>query len=318
MLTRYLILGFGQDALLSALELYRCKVPFMILTRRSQNASIKLKNFPYLIPHIRYAESIDVPVLLELKDEFKFGEILNFAANSFVQDSKVSFSSFIETNSRIVWEIIKFIRLQPNVILFHPLSSELFNTNSNDIFEPRNAYGLAKLVDYHSCRIACEFSDLKIDTCILFNHESIHRPGQFFTKKVISGIFSNDIKELRVYNAKSKRDWGYAPEYIKMILSRKRLPHFSLLQLGTGQLFSVEQFIDTSFELLNIDYSKSESGNLLKWSSDKLNIIETNRDEVDESRNVCADKKAVIESFGNLPNFCKKELVKQLIYDFQK
>ena len=87
MLTPFLILGFGQDALVSS-ELYRCKVPFVILTRRSQNASMKLDSFPDLIPHIRYAETIEVPVLLELHNEFKFGEILNFAANSLYKTQK--------------------------------------------------------------------------------------------------------------------------------------------------------------------------------------------------------------------------------------
>jgi len=315
---RYLIIGLGQDALLSALKLFEEGSQFKIIVRRSQSVSNKLKVFTKLTNHIQYIDNIDAAELLKIYNDFPFDEILNFAANSYVQDSKDNFATFIESNSGIVWEILKFLHIYPNVSFFHPLSSELYDKGSVDSFFPRNSYGLSKLVDYHSCRLAAEYQELKITNCVLFNHESYFRPEHFFTKKIIKALLEPKIIDLKVYNAKSQRDWGYAPEFIEMILDRDRAKGFNLYQLGTGELMSVENFIDEVLKVVKLDFSKKEKNGLIEWRSSCLNITEEVRSIKDQNRIVSANKKLVKASFGKLPKIHTKRLVSKLIKDHIK
>jgi len=312
----YLIISFGQDGYITAQKLYKMKIPFMVLARRSQSVSEKLNRSPHLKNFVVYSEIIDISTLIEIKKTFGFEEILNFAANSFVQDSITNFKSYVNNNSSIVWEILKFLQFEPSISYFHPLSSEILSDSANGDFKPRNSYGLGKLIDYHSCRISAETHSLNICTCIMFNHESKYRPDQFFTKKIIKGLFDKSISTLNIYNSKSYRDWGYAPEFIDLILNRPRSNGFQLTQLGTGFSMTVEDFVDHAFNHMSLDFEKNEVNGLLRWRSATLNINEQSRDIKDASRIKVAECEEVKKSFKRLPDIHTSSLVRQLMDDF--
>ena len=119
----------------------------------------------------------------------------------------------------------------------------------------------------------------------------------------------------KVYDAKSKRDWGYAPEYIQMIIDRNNETGYELTQLGTGTLLSVEGFIDHTLRVLNIDFEKTEESGLLSWRTERFTVREQNRDLRDQKRKLKANIEKVNEGFGCVPKICQNELVKTLVKD---
>lgn len=312
----YVIIGLGQDGFLAAKALKKENIPFCILTRRSMRLSEILDKNVEIKSHVTYTESIELEDLIKLYRSFKFSNILNFAANSFVQDSRLNFKNYTLSNSNIIWEIIKFLKVEPEVNLFHPLSSEILSSSVSSEFVPRNAYGLSKLIDYHSCRIAGEQENLNIHNCILFNHESIYRPNQFFTKKIIRFLNDKITSEISIYNAKSYRDWGYAPEFIDLILGKKPPKGFKLSQLGTGKLMSVEEFIDCALEVLRITFDKIEKNGLLSWTTQHMKINEISRDVADKDRVVKANPNLVRATFSRIPIISQENLVETLVRDY--
>lgn len=316
-----LVLGLGQDSVLLAKHFDTIGIDYRILARRSSGSIVKSENLELSKHKISFVSEINEIEMLRLKQVFDFTHIYNFAANSFVQDSRLNFEYFINNNSKILWEIFKLDYNIPGLWVFHPLSSEILDPNipiteNTCGLTPRNAYGAAKALDYHACAIANKERNLSINYSILFNHESKFRPDQFFTKKVIKAFQTGTMKNpynLNIYNTQSKRDWGSAPEFMELIAKAARNNISGQSILGTGHLMSVEEFIDYCFQMQNIDFEKIQENGLIKWSSNSLNIIEVGRDHLDANRKICAPKDVVRSKFGNTPSVYGKKLIRGLM-----
>jgi len=311
-----LIIGLGQDATLLALKLLKMNASFKLLVRRSANSSKMIDKYNKLRPHVIYSQEIDFGALLSIHQEHKIDYIYNFAANSFVQDSHLYFSTYINENFRIVTEILKFLKTDPTIGLFHPLSSEILDPNDQSRFLPRNAYGVSKLTEYFSCKVFSDHTKSSITTCVMFNHESNLRTNHFFTKKILSGILEGDNKTLEIYNTQSQRDWGYAPEFIDIILKSQKHNHTGLTYLGTGSTYSVEDFIDLAFTISGVDYEKTMIDNKWVWACSNVTINEISRDIKDSNRVLVADRLLVEQTMGTVPTIYGQKLVQKLINDF--
>ena len=312
-----LIIGLGQDATLLALKFLSINAPFKILVRRSLNSSKMIDKFKELGAHVVHTQEVDFSVLLSIHEEYKINYIYNFAANSFVQDSNLNFGTYINENYRIVTEILKFLKTDPTIGLFHPLSSEILDPRDQSRFRPRNAYGVSKLTEYFSCNVFAEYTGSPITTCVMFNHESNLRTNHFFTKKILSGILEGKNKTLQVYNTQSQRDWGYAPEFIDIIHNSKKYNRTGLTYLGTGNICKVENFIDFTFDEIGLDYEKKIISDRLSWVSSKVKIQELARDKKDCERLLFADKNLVEQTMGIVPTISGRKLIRQLINDFE-
>jgi GDPmannose 4,6-dehydratase len=316
-----LILGLGQDSALLAKQFDSLNIDYQILARRSSGSIAKSHSLQLPKQRILFVTEINESEMLRLRQSFEFTHIYNFAANSFVQDSHLNFDYFINSNSRILWEIFKLKYHVSDLWVFHPLSSEILDadcpiTENSCGISPRNAYGTAKAMDYYTCKIANNEEDFSINYCILFNHESKLRPQQFFTKKVINAFQTRSSKkpnELAIYNTQSKRDWGAASEFMRIISDAGNDKITGQSVLGTGCLMSVEDFIDNCFYIENIDFEKTKENGLLKWSSSTVNIFENGRDEHDEKRIVSAPVEVVKNKFGVVPRVWGTELIKGLL-----
>ena len=162
--------------------------------------------------------------LLRLFKKYKFDEVYNLAAQSFVFSS---FQNPIETsliNSIGVLNILEIIRNQNRKIKFYQAStSEMFGgakppQNENTNFQPVSPYGAAKLYGHWITRIYRESYGLFACSGILFNHESPLRGETFVTKKVTKAVgeyFRGNKKILELGNLDAKRDWGHSKEYVQ-------------------------------------------------------------------------------------------------------
>lgn len=316
-----LVIGLGQDGQLMCELLLASGIDFRAVIRRSFNSVTFTKQTGIPAEYVVSRSIISAEALSNLYREFPFTHIFNFAANSFVQDSNDYFHDYIFSNSSITWELLKLIKQHPDVWLMQPLSCEILSktpVNETDVaccIAPRNAYGLSKLVDLHSCAIERASSDLNILSPIIYNHESRLRPSQFFTRKVVNYLRAEVKKptELHIFNTTSVRDWGSAPEYISILLDAASRGLVGSPLLGTGYGLTVEAFIDHALAACEIVVEKSVENSLLRWEGDNLLIVESNRDTADAARVVVANRIMVSKFFGRAPEVFGTELVQQLV-----
>lgn len=141
-------------------------------------------------------------------------------------------------------------------------SSEMFGgakppQNESTPFEPRSPYAAAKLYSYWLTRNYREGYSIFAVNGILFNHESPRRGETFVTRKITraaAAIKAGKQKYLYLGNLDSRRDWGYAPEYVEamwMMLNRDQPDDFVI---GTGEAHTIREFLDETFGYLDLDW----------------------------------------------------------------
>ncbi len=122
-------------------------------------------------------------------------------------------------------------------------------------FYPRSPYGVAKLYAYWIVVNYREAYKLHASNGILFNHESPRRGENFVTRKITLGaaaIKAGKQECLYIGNLDAKRDWGYAPDYVRamwLMLQQDRPEDFVI---ATGETHSVREFIEKAFAALGM------------------------------------------------------------------
>ena len=194
-------------------------------------------------------------------------EIYNLAAQSFVPTSWNQPVLTGEFTALGVTRILEAMRIaKPDARFYQASSSEMFGKvrktpqNETTPFYPRSPYGVAKVYGHWITINYRESYDLFAVSGILFNHESPRRGLEFVTRKIsraVARIKLGKQKKLKLGNPNSKRDWGYAPDYVEamwLMLQQKKAEDFVI---GTEEGHSVKDFVEAAFAVAGIkDYSK--------------------------------------------------------------
>lgn len=151
---------------------------------------------------------------------------------------------------------------------YHASSSEMFGSssppqNEDTPFKPKSPYACAKV--YAHWMVVNNREGYKTFTCngILFNHESPRRGETFVTRKItqaVANILAGKQKKLYLGNLESKRDWGFAPEYVecmRLILQQDEPEDYVV---GTGESHSVREFVERAFSCAGIELAWQGSG----------------------------------------------------------
>ena len=192
-------------------------------------------------------------------------EIYHLGAQSHV---KVSFDipeytgNITALGSTRILEAIK--RKGDNIRFYQASSSEMFGNspppqNEKTVFGPRSPYAAAKLYAYWMTVDYREGYNLFACNGILFNHESPRRGETFLTRKVtraITNILAEKQDILYLGNLNAKRDWGYAPEYVESMWKILQLDKAEDFVIGTGETHSVQEFVESAFNYVGLDYKK--------------------------------------------------------------
>lgn len=194
--------------------------------------------------------------------KFKFDEFYNFAGHSFVA---TSFKNALNTanNTGIgVLRILENIRKKNNKIKFYQAtSSEIFGgsktiyQNEKSSYNPKNPYAISKLFAHLITGNYREYYNIFAVSGILFNHESPLRGEEFLTKKIAKGlikIINGKQKFIEVGNLDSKRDWGYAKEFVEVMWKMMQQKKPEDFVISFGKAYSVKYFIDLCLKELNI------------------------------------------------------------------
>jgi GDPmannose 4,6-dehydratase len=160
-----------------------------------------------------------------------------------------------------ILEVLRFHKLP--IKFYNAASSECFgdtdgiSANEETPFRPRSPYAVAKSAAFWQMTNYREAYDLFSCSGILFNHESPLRPKRFVTKKIINSVIRinrGELKELVLGNVKIKRDWGWAPEYVRAMYLMLQQDEPDDYVIATGRSISLEDFVNKAFKYFNLNY----------------------------------------------------------------
>ncbi len=222
------------------------------------------------IQHIRdkvtlvQADLLDQLSIINLIEEHKPDEVYNLAAQSFVPASWGQPVLTGEFDALGVTRVLEAIRLVNKDIKFYQASSsEMFGKvqevpqKETTKFYPRSPYGVAKVYGHWITINYRESFGIHASSGILFNHESPRRGLEFVTRKITDGaarIKMGLADKLALGNLDSRRDWGFAGDYVKamwLMLQQEKPDNFVI---ATGYTHSVEDFVRHAFEHVDLDF----------------------------------------------------------------
>lgn len=209
---------------------------------------------------------LDQHSLTSMVKEIQPDEVYNLAAQSFVETSWKQPVLTGEFTALGVTKMLEAVRLvNPEIRFYQASSSEMFGKvvetpqNEDTPFYPRSPYGVAKVYGHWITVNYRESYDMFAVSGILFNHESPRRGLEFVTRKIthaVARIKLGKQDKLVLGNIDSKRDWGFAPDYVEamwMMLQKDKPEDFVV---GTGKTWSVKQFIEAAFAVVDLDWQK--------------------------------------------------------------
>ena len=232
------------------------------IIRRSSSFNTGRIDHIYNQLHLHYGDMTDTLSLEHIIQKIKPDELYNLAAQSHVQVSFELPEYTAQTDALGVLRLLETIKnYSPQTKLYQASTSELFGKvqeipqKETTPFYPRSPYGIAKQYAFWISRNYREGYNLFISNGILFNHESERRGETFVTKKITKGLvnWAKTNIPIRVGNLDSKRDWGYAKDFVYsmyLILQQDKPDDFVI---ATGECHSVREFIEESCKYINVE-----------------------------------------------------------------
>ncbi|MDE6217760.1 MAG: GDP-mannose 4,6-dehydratase [Muribaculaceae bacterium] len=224
--------------------------------------------------HLHYADMADSMSLVMVIGKVRPDEVYNLAAQSHVQ---VSFdvpeytANVVATGTLRVLEAVRQCGLADTCRIYQASTSELYGKveevpqNEKTPFHPYSPYAVAKLYGYWIVKEYREAYGMFCCSGILFNHESERRGETFVTRKIslaAARIAQGKQDKLYLGNLSSKRDWGYAPDYVEcmwLILQQQRPDDYVI---ATGEQHTVREFATEAFKCVGIN---------LRWEGEGIN-----------------------------------------------
>ena len=267
MAKRALITGItGQDGSYLAEFLLEKGYAVFGLTRRSSTNSFD--RIAHIIDKIALlsGDLLDEHSLASAIKESQPDEIYNLAAQSFVPTSWAQPVLTAEFTAVGVTRLLEAIRgLKPDARFYQASSSEMFGKvvetpqTEKTPFHPRSPYGVAKVYGHLIAVNYRESYGLHACSGILFNHTSQRRGLEFVTRKVSDGVARIKLglaSELRMGNLEARRDWGYAPDYVRAMWMMLQQDEPGDYVIATGEPRSVEELVEAAFSRLGLDWRK--------------------------------------------------------------
>ncbi len=236
------------------------------MVRRTSTVNFdRLRHFQDRVTIVQ-GDLLDQVSLIHLLQEHRPHEVYNLAAQSFVPTSFTQPVLTGEFTALGVTRILDAIRIVDRSTRFYQASSsEMFGKvqevpqRETTPFYPRSPYGAAKVYGHWITVNYRESYNLFACSGILFNHESPRRGLEFVTRKITHAVARIKLglqDELRLGNLDARRDWGYAPDYVRamwLMLQHERPDDYVV---ATGETHSVREFCQVAFDHVGLDWEK--------------------------------------------------------------
>jgi GDPmannose 4,6-dehydratase len=254
----------GQDgSYLAELLLEKGYEVVGMMRRSSTNTSDRIEHLLDKITVVK-GDLLDQGSLLGILEEHKPTEVYNLASQSFVADSWSQPIFTGDVTALGVTRLLEAIRfINPKIRYYQASSSEMFGKvqevpqKETTPLYPRSPYGVAKVYGHWITINYRESYNIFAASGILFNHESPRRGLEFVTRKItdtVARIKLGKTKELRLGNLESKRDWGFAGDYVKAMWLMLQQDHPDNYVIGSGETHSVREFCEIAFSHAGLDY----------------------------------------------------------------
>jgi GDPmannose 4,6-dehydratase len=209
---------------------------------------------------------LDQTSLNQVIDKHRPEEVYNLAAQSFVQTSWKQPVFTGEVTALGVTRLLDAIRAVDSSIRFYQASSsEMFGKvrevpqKETTPFYPRSPYGVAKVYGHWITINYRESYGLHATSGILFNHESPRRGLEFVTRKVTDGAARIKLglaDQLALGNLDSRRDWGFAGDYVRAMWLMLQQDQPDDYVVSTGETHSVQELCEAAFSYLDLDWKE--------------------------------------------------------------
>ncbi|MDG5814938.1 GDP-mannose 4,6-dehydratase [Chitinispirillales bacterium ANBcel5] len=211
---------------------------------------------------LHYGDMSDSSNINRMLERVAPDEIYNLAAQSHVRVSfeMPEYTTDIDATGTLrILDAIREVGITPR--FYQASTSELYGKvqqipqSEKTPFYPRSPYAIAKQYAYWMVVNYREAYNLHASNGILFNHESPRRGENFVTRKITLGasaIKRGEMECLYMGNLDSKRDWGYAPDYVRAMWMMLQQSSSDDYVIATGEMHSVREFIEKAFTILDI------------------------------------------------------------------
>jgi len=269
------------------------------IIRKSSNFTTTRIDHLYQDPHekstklfLHYDDLTSLETINSLISRIEPDEIYNLGAQSHVLTSFQLPEYTSTVNSLAITKILEVLRQTGSKAKFYQASSsEMFGKtpppqNENSIMSPRSPYAISKLYSYWMTINYREAYNIFATNGILFNHESPRRGETFVTRKItkaIAKIKAGSEEKLYLGNLESKRDWGFAPEYVEAMWQMLQLDHPDDFVLGTGKSYTVKECVEYAFNYVNLDWEKYVKIDPKYFRPTEVNSLEANSEKAKEN-----------------------------------
>ena len=215
---------------------------------------------------LHYGDLADGSGLTNLVLDIEPDEIYNLAAQSHV---RTSFDKPVYTVDIDALGVLRMLEATRQLSKHRPVrfyqasSSEMFGNskealqNESTPFRPRSPYACAKVYGFHQTVNYREAYGLFACNGILFNHESPRRGETFVTRKItraVGKIREGLQKTVLLGNLDSRRDWGFAGDYVDAMwrMLQQEIPEDFVV--ATGTTHSVRDFLELAFHRVGLNW----------------------------------------------------------------
>jgi GDPmannose 4,6-dehydratase len=245
------------------------------IVRRSSTINTDRINHLYQDPHLpdtrlflHYGDLTDGTTLRKILEAVRPHEVYNLGAQSHV---RVSFDAPEFTVDSVAMGTLRLLealrdfqqRTSQQVRFYQAGSSEMYGLvqavpqSETTPFYPRSPYACAKVYGHWQTVNYRESYDLFACNGILFNHESPRRGETFVTRKItraIARIVGKQQDKLYLGNLDSKRDWGYAKEYVEAMWLMLQQDKADDYVIATGETHTVKEFLEVAFSYVGLNW----------------------------------------------------------------
>jgi GDPmannose 4,6-dehydratase len=249
----------GQDgAYLSKLLLSKGYRVHGVLARRSSDTIWRLRELGIENEvTLHDGDLTDLSSMVRAMDATKADEVYNLGAQSFVGSSWDQPLLTVKVDGLGALNVLEAVRVvNPQAHFYQASTSEMFGLIQADLqdektpFYPRSPYGCAKLMAHWLTVNYRESFNIHASSGILFNHESPLRGIEFVTRKVTDAVARIKLgmqSELSLGNIDSKRDWGFAGDYVEAMWLMMQQEKADDYVVATGVTTTVREMCDIAF-----------------------------------------------------------------------
>ena len=216
-----------------------------------------------------YGDITDSSSIVEILQKTKPHEIYNLAG---ISNVKKSFSMPQNTADSIALGTLRILETIRSIGIdtrfYNAASSEIFGNakgaqNELTPFDPKSPYAIAKLYALYMVRHYREAYKIFAVNGILFNHESPLRSDEFVSKKIVKAavqIANGTQEKLYLGNLDSRRDFGYAKDYVECMYLMLQHSTPEDFVIATGEQHSIKEICEIAFAKVGIELEWFGSG----------------------------------------------------------